>query len=65
MSPTPEDLQAMAEEAFAPILHEYRMGIETLIFAWMAQRGLGFRDFDIRTETKGRVIKTWIERKVV
>ena len=63
--PTPEELQSMAEEAFAPMLHEYRMGIETLIFAWMAQCGLGLRDFDIRTETKDRVIRTWVERKVV
>lgn len=62
---TPEELQAMAEEAFAPVLHSYRLGIETLIFAFMAQRGLGLRDFEIKTETKDRVIKTWIERRVV
>lgn len=62
---TPEELQAMAEEAFAPMIHEYRMGIETMIFAFMAQRNLGLRDFEIKTETKDRVIKTWIERRVV
>jgi hypothetical protein len=65
---TPEEKQQAEQEALAPVLHNYRMGIETLIFAWMAETGHGLKDFEIKTKTtatpKGNVFSTWIEPKV-
>jgi hypothetical protein len=61
---TPEEQQAMEQQALAGPLHEYRMGIETLIFAWLAESGCGLNQFDIKTRTVDKVIHTWIERKV-
>lgn len=62
---TPEEIQEAEQAALAPILHQYRLGIETLIFAWLAETGMGLNKFDIKTETKGKTIRTWIEMKVV
>jgi hypothetical protein len=60
--------QQAEQEALAPLIHTYRMGIETLIFAWLAETGHGLKDFEIKTKTElgvnGKVIHTWIEPKV-
>jgi len=61
---TPEESKALQEAALAPILHEYRLGIETLIFAFLAESGLGLNKFDIKTETMNGIIRTWVEPKV-
>lgn len=56
--------QQLEQEALAPILHEYRLGIETLIFAWLAETGHGLNEFEIRTKTENNIVRTWIEPKV-
>ena len=61
---TPEEQQAMEQQALAGPIHEYRMGIETLIFAYLAQTGLGLNKFDINTKTVNNVIHTWVSPKV-
>lgn len=65
---TPEDIKQAEAEALAPIMHQYRMGIETLIFSWLAETGHSLKDFNIQTKTvpgkNGNIIKTWIEPKV-
>ena len=65
---TPEEQQQAMQESMAPVIHQYRMGIETLIFAYLAETGYGLRDFEIKTKTtktaKGDVMSTWIEPKV-
>ena len=61
---TPEEQQEMEQQALAPVLHEYRLGIETLIFAFLAESGLGLNKFDINTKTVGNVVKTWVSPKV-
>lgn len=61
---TPEDIQQAEQETLAPVLHQYRMGIETLIFAYLAEVGCGLNQFDIKTKTVGKTVHTWIERKV-
>jgi hypothetical protein len=61
---TPEETQQAEQDALAPALHTYRMGIETLIFAYLAQTGLGLNKFDINTKTVNNVIHTWVSPKV-
>jgi hypothetical protein len=65
---TPEEKQQAEQEALAPVRHQYHMGIETLLFAWMAETGHGLKDVEIRTKTmaspKGNVFCTYLEPKV-
>ena len=65
---TTKSKEQLEQEALAPLIHQYRLGIETLIFAWMAETGHGLKDFEIKTRTeatpKGNVFETWIEPKV-
>jgi hypothetical protein len=61
---TPDQIKEAEQQALTPILHQYRMGIETLIFAWLAETGKGLNQFDIKTKTVDNVTHTWIEPKV-
>jgi len=65
---TPEEKQQTEQEALAPLQHTYRMGIETMLLAWMAETGHGLKDVEIRTKTmaspKGNVFCTYLEPKV-
>jgi hypothetical protein len=59
-----QNRQQLEQEALAAPLHQYRLGIETLIFAWLAETGHGLNMFEIKTKTENGVIHTWIEPKV-
>lgn len=65
---TPEEIRLVEQEALAPIIHQYRMGIETLLLAWMAETGHGLKDVEIKDKVvhtqKGDVFSTWLEPKV-
>ena len=65
---TPDDTKQMEQEALAPVMHMQRMGLETLLFAWMAETGHGLNEVEIKTDTvmgaNGKIFQTWLEPKV-